>query len=88
MFTHERLGEEVRNVVRRWDERDAQLAVLNALTNEVVPTLNVFCLRVVLRIVSKIDGGFVVQTERRRLGHVKTKFTQKRRKVYGFLRSL
>ena len=52
MFTHERLGEEVRNVVRRWDERDAQLAVLNALTNEVVPALNVFRLRMVLRIVS------------------------------------
>ena len=85
MLTHQRLGEEVGNVIGGWHEGNTDFTFFDALSDKEVTAVNVFGLRVMLRVVREIDGRHVVQSQRWRFGHVETKFTKKSRKIDGFL---
>ena len=85
MLTHQRLGEEVGNVLGGWYEGYTDLTFLDAFSDKEVTTVNVLSLRVMLRVVREIDGGHVIQPQRWRLGHVETKFTKKSGEIDGFL---
>ena len=64
MLTHQRLGEEVGNVFGGWHERYTDLTFLDAFSDKEVTAVNVFSLRVMLRVVREIDGGHVIQPQR------------------------
>ena len=68
MFTHQWFGEEVGNVVGSGHERHTDLSFLDAFADKEVTTMNVFSLRVMLRIVRKINGRHVILPQRRGLG--------------------
>ena len=85
MLTHQGLGEEVGNVFGGWHEGYTDLTFLDAFSDKEVTTVNVFGLRVMLRVVREIDGRHVIQPQRWGLGHVETKFTKKSGEIDGFL---
>ena len=72
MLTHQRLGEEVGNIFGGGHERHTDLPFLDAFTDKEVTAVNVFSLRVMLRVVREIDGRHVIQPQRWGLGHVET----------------
>mmetsp|Transcript_63049 Transcript_63049/g.140429 ORF Transcript_63049/g.140429 Transcript_63049/m.140429 type:complete len:375 (-) Transcript_63049:181-1305(-) len=69
-FGFERLGEEVRPVVGRANERDVDLELLHHITNEEVAALDVLCLVVMLRVVGQRPSSHVVGGEVGRAGDV------------------
>ena len=83
---HERLGEQVRDIVRSGHEGDANAVTFNELPHEEVPTVDMLHAAVVLRVVGYIDGRAVVNVEidgfTRR---VKTELGTQVREVYGLL---
>ena len=56
MLTHQRLGEEVGNVLGGRHEGYTDLTFLDAFSDKEVTAVNVFSLRVMLRVVREIDG--------------------------------
>ena len=72
MFTHQWFGEEVGNIVGSGHEGHTDLPFLDAFTDKEVTAVNVFSLRVMLRVVREIDGRHVIQPQRWGLGHVET----------------
>ena len=72
MLTHQRLGEEVGNIFGGGHERYTDLSFLDAFTDKEVTAVNVFSLRVMLRVAREIDGRHVIKSQRWGLGHVKT----------------
>ena len=54
------LGEEIGHVVLGGHERHTELTIFDALADEVMSPLDMLRLRVVLRVVGKIDGRLVV----------------------------
>ena len=83
---HERLGEQVRDIVRSGYEGDANTVALNELPHEEVPTVDVFHAAVVLRVVGYIDGRAVINVEIDGLTRgVKAELGTQIREVYGLL---
>lgn len=56
VLTHDRLREEVGDILVSWNEGDTQLTILDTLADEVVAPLDVLRLGVVLRIIGEVDG--------------------------------
>ena len=70
MLTHQGLGEEVGNFFGGWHEGYTNLTFLDAFSDKEVTTVNVFGLRVMLRVVREVDGRHVIQSQRWGLRHV------------------
>ena len=85
MLTHQGLGEEVGNFFGSWHEGYTNLTFLDAFSDKEVTAVNVFGLRVMLRVVRETDGGHVIQSQRWRFRHVEPKLTKKSGEIDGFL---
>mgnify|MGYP006131869351 CR=1 FL=1 len=63
VLTHQRLSEEVRDVICRGHEGDTETPVLHALADEVVTPVDVLRPRVVFGVVGQVDSRLVVHLE-------------------------
>ena len=75
VLAHERLCEEVSDVLGSGHEGNSQPTVLHAFADKVMPTIDVLRTRVVFRIVSQVDSRPIVHLKWRRLRHVETELT-------------
>ena len=78
VLAHERLCEEIGDVLGSGHERNTQPAVFYAFAGEVMPAVDVLCTRMMFGIISQVDSRPIVHLERWRLRHVETEFTQER----------
>ena len=59
----EGLSKEIGIVIRGGDKRDNKTAFLNKFANKVVPSINVLCAGMILWVIRRINGSFIVQRE-------------------------